>query len=119
MPKGERADGKRGGRRSAHAGGGLGIVIAGDPEPVAPVLEVSKRCAVDIREPRRAFAVVKTIAQRDHGARLVMPAFGAFAGGLNVRERAFADVFGTLGFVAYMLGEGRIYALAAGRCLAD
>jgi len=53
------------------------------------------------------------------GARLVMPAFGAFAGGLNVRARPFSDVFGTLAFVAYMLGEERIYALAASRCLAE
>jgi uncharacterized protein len=53
------------------------------------------------------------------GRRLVMPAFGAYAGGLNVRHRAFADVFGTLAFTAHMLGEGRIYALAADRCLAD
>jgi uncharacterized protein len=53
------------------------------------------------------------------GRRLVMPAFGAYAGGLNVRHRAFADVFGTLAFTAHMLGEGRIYALAADRCLTD
>ena len=53
------------------------------------------------------------------GRRLVMPAFGAYAGGLNVRHRAFADVFGTLAFTAHMLGEGRIYALAADRCLKD
>ena len=53
------------------------------------------------------------------GARLVMPAFGAYAGGLNVRDRAFADVFGTLAFTAHMLGEGRLYALAAERCMAD
>ena len=53
------------------------------------------------------------------GRRLVMPAFGAYTGGLNVRHRAFADVFGTLAFNAHMLGEGRIYALAADRCLKD
>jgi uncharacterized protein len=51
--------------------------------------------------------------------RLVMPAFGAYAGGLNVRDRAFADVFGTLSFTAHMLGETRLYAIAAARCLAD
>jgi DNA ligase-associated metallophosphoesterase len=53
------------------------------------------------------------------GARLVMPAFGAYAGGLNVRHRAFADLFGTLAFTAHMLGAGRLYAVAAERCLAD
>jgi metallophosphoesterase superfamily enzyme len=53
------------------------------------------------------------------GARLVMPAFGAFAGGLNVRHRAFADVFGTRAFAAHLLGERRLYALPAARCMAD
>jgi metallophosphoesterase superfamily enzyme len=48
-----------------------------------------------------------------------MPAFGAYAGGLNVRDRAFARVFGTLAFTAHMLGERRVYAVAAGRCLTD
>jgi DNA ligase-associated metallophosphoesterase len=53
------------------------------------------------------------------GKRLVMPAFGAYTGGLNVRDRAFADVFGTLSFTAHVLGETRLYAVAAARCLAD
>ena len=53
------------------------------------------------------------------GTRLIMPAFGAFAGGLNVRHRAFADVFGTSAFTAHLLGEGRLYSLAASRCAAD
>ena len=41
-----------------------------------------------------------------------MPAFGAYAGGLNVRDRAFAQVFATLAFTAHMLGERRVYAVA-------
>ena len=60
---------------------------------------------------RRCFAADKT--------RMVMPAFGAFTGGLNVRDAAFADFFGTLAFTAHMLGESRIYAFAAKRCLPD
>ena len=48
-----------------------------------------------------------------------MPAFGAYAGGLNVRDVAFADVFGSLAFTAHMLGEGRLYTIAAKRCLGD
>jgi DNA ligase-associated metallophosphoesterase len=79
--------------------------IAGHLHPVARVSNrghtVSRRC----------FAADRT--------RLIMPAFGAFAGGLNVRHRAFADVFGTLAFTAHLLGEGRLYALAASRCLRD
>ena len=60
---------------------------------------------------RRCFAADQT--------RLVMPAFGAFTGGLNVRDAAFADLFGTLAFTAHMLGEDRLYAFTAKRCLPD
>ena len=51
--------------------------------------------------------------------RMVMPAFGAYTGGLNVRNTAFASVFGTLDFTAHMLGDARLYAFAAKHCLAD
>ena len=53
------------------------------------------------------------------GKRLVMPAFGSYAGGLNIRDRAFAGLFDRTTFVAHMLGTKRIYAIAAARCLAD
>lgn len=53
------------------------------------------------------------------GTRLVMPAFGAFTGGLNIRDAAFADLFGTLAFTAHMLGEDRLYAFSAKRCRPD
>jgi uncharacterized protein len=52
------------------------------------------------------------------GRRVVMPAFGAYAGGLNVRHQAFAVLFGRT-FVAHLLGERRTYAVAGSRCLAD
>jgi uncharacterized protein len=79
--------------------------IAGHLHPVARVSQRGRTTS------RRCFA--------GDGRRLVMPAFGAYTGGLNVRDRAFADVFGTLSFTAHMLGERRIYAFAARRCLAD
>ena len=60
---------------------------------------------------RRCFAADAT--------RLVMPAFGAYTGGLNIRDAAFADLFGTLTFTAHMLGEDRLYAFTAKRCLPD
>ena len=44
--------------------------------------------------------------------RLVMPAFGAYAGGLDVRDRAVRTLFGE-SFLAYMLGTRRVYAVAA------
>jgi DNA ligase-associated metallophosphoesterase len=64
----------------------------------------------------------RTVSRRcfaTDGKRMVMPAFGAYTGGLNIRHAAFADVFGTFKFTAHMLGEGRIYAVSAQRCLGD
>jgi len=49
--------------------------------------------------------------------RMIMPAFGAYTGGLNIRDRAFVAVFGALAFTAHLIGERRLYAFAAARCL--
>jgi DNA ligase-associated metallophosphoesterase len=50
------------------------------------------------------------------GERAIMPAFGAYTGGLNIRDAAFARIFQTLGFVAHVLGDRRLHAIAASRC---
>jgi uncharacterized protein len=70
------------------------------------------------RVARRGRAVSRRCFASD-GRRLVMPAFGAYAGGLNVRDRAIASLFGALSFTAHMLGERRIYTFAAAKCLSD
>jgi DNA ligase-associated metallophosphoesterase len=88
-----------------HQPTGAGGEIAGHLHPMARIAHRGR--AVQ----RRCFAT--------DGTRLVMPAFGAFTGGLNVRHAAFADVFGALDFTAHMLGEDRLYAFAAKRCLPD
>jgi DNA ligase-associated metallophosphoesterase len=45
------------------------------------------------------------------GARLIMPAFGVYTGGLNVRDRALAGLFDLGAFRAYMQGTDRIYPI--------
>jgi DNA ligase-associated metallophosphoesterase len=50
------------------------------------------------------------------GERAVMPAFGAYAGGLSIRDQAFSKIFQTLGFMAHVLGDSRLHAIAASRC---
>jgi uncharacterized protein len=70
------------------------------------------------RVARRGRAVSRRCFASD-GRRLVMPAFGAYAGGLNVRDRAIASLFGALTFTAHMLGEHRLFAVAASHCLPD
>jgi metallophosphoesterase superfamily enzyme len=54
-----------------------------------------------------------------NGRRVVMPAFGAFTGGLNVRNRAFTPIFGGVDFTAHMLGDTRLHALPGSACLPD
>ena len=79
--------------------------IAGHLHPVARIAQRGRAVS------RRCFAT--------DGRALVMPAFGAYTGGLNVRDRAFAAVFGARKFTAHMLGDNRLYAFAASRCLSD
>jgi DNA ligase-associated metallophosphoesterase len=79
--------------------------IAGHLHPLARVAQRGRAVS------RRCFAT--------DGRRLVMPAFGAYAGGLNVRDEAIFGLFGSLTFTAHMLGAQRLYAIAAERCLAD
>jgi DNA ligase-associated metallophosphoesterase len=79
--------------------------ISGHLHPVARVAHRGRAVS------RRCFAADAT--------RMIMPAFGAYTGGLNIRDAMFADVFGTLAFRAHLLGEDRLYAFAAKRCLPD
>jgi DNA ligase-associated metallophosphoesterase len=46
------------------------------------------------------------------GSRMVMPAFGAYAGGLDVRDDAVRTLF-VARFLAYVLGRSRVFAVAA------
>jgi hypothetical protein len=46
------------------------------------------------------------------GARLVMPSFGAYTGGLDVRDVALRSLF-PKNFLAYVLGRSRVFAVAA------
>jgi DNA ligase-associated metallophosphoesterase len=43
------------------------------------------------------------------GFRLILPAFGAYTGGLDVLDRAFSGLFAEDSFRAFMLGDDRVY----------
>ncbi|MGE3148048.1 MAG: ligase-associated DNA damage response endonuclease PdeM [Pseudorhodoplanes sp.] len=79
--------------------------IAGHLHPVA-------------RVPTRA-RIVRRACFAGDDTRLVMPAFGAYTGGLNVRDRAFAAIFRARSFTAHMLGPDRLYPMPAVYCLPD
>jgi len=48
-----------------------------------------------------------------NGLRLILPAFGAFTGGLNVLDDAFLPYFDDDGLAVWMLGEEGLYPIAA------
>ncbi|MEZ5841484.1 MAG: metallophosphatase, partial [Hyphomicrobiales bacterium] len=60
---------------------------------------------------RRCFAA-------DH-ERLVVPAFGAYTGGLNVLDAAFAGLFSPASFRAFLIGGETVHAVPAARLIRD
>ncbi|MCC2688936.1 MAG: metallophosphatase [Rhizobiaceae bacterium] len=74
--------------------------IAGHLHPGAMIVQRGRAVR------RRCFAA--------DGRRLIMPAFGAYTGSLNVLDRAYAGLFRRDGFMAYMIGAQRIFAISGG-----
>lgn len=83
---------------------------SGAPGEIAGHLHPKARVAARGRAlERRCFA--------GDGLRMVMPAFGAYAGGLSIRDAAFAALFGSsAAFTAHVLGDRGVHAIAAARC---
>jgi DNA ligase-associated metallophosphoesterase len=79
--------------------------IAGHLHPVARVAgrggRVRRRCFVS------------------DGSRCVLPAFGAYAGGLNLQDAAFAPLFRNGDHSAHVLGREKVYNIPLRRCLPD
>ena len=92
------------------------LIFRHEPSRDAPDGEIAGHLHPVARVAQRGRAVGRRCFATD-GKALVMPAFGAYTGGLNVRDRAFAKVFGARAVTAHMLGERRLYAIAAARCL--
>jgi len=89
-----------------------------EPKPQPNDGEIAGHLHPSARLHRRGRTLVRRCFASD-GKRLVMPAFGAYAGGLNIRHAEFLKVFGALAFTAHLIGERRLYSFAAARCLAD
>ena len=50
------------------------------------------------------------------GERAVMPSFGAYTGGLSIRDRAFAKIFSGDDFTAHVIGDAAMHVISASRC---
>lgn len=77
--------------------------IAGHLHPVAVV--------------RGTGASVRRRCVATDGRRAILPAFGAYAGGLDVREAPFRGLFDRRNFVAFVLGDEKVYPVPGRRCL--
>jgi len=84
-------------------------------EPTGAIGEIAGHLHPKARIATRGRSMERRCFASD-GERAIMPAFGAYAGGLSIRDRAFAKIFPQVGFMAYLLGDNRLHAIAAARC---
>jgi len=106
----------------AHLGGRAAKVLQLGPlvfrhEPTGEVGEVAGHLHPVAKVAGRGRTVRRRCFASD-GARLVMPAMGAYAGGLNVLDAAFGTVFPE-GCMAFAIGEARVYGIGAGNLVPD
>ena len=94
------------------------LLFRHQPKPQAGDGEIAGHLHPSARVRQRGRMLTRRCFASD-GKRLVMPAFGAYTGGLNIRDTAFVTLFGALAFTAHLIGQKRLYAVSAARCLAD
>jgi uncharacterized protein len=106
----------------AHLGGRAANVLRIGPlvlrhEPEGEVGEVAGHLHPVVKVAGRGRTVRRRCFASD-GARLVMPAMGAYAGGLNVLDAAFGKVFPE-GCMAFAIGEARVYGVGQKNLVPD
>ena len=84
-------------------------------EPTGACGEIAGHLHPKARVPTRGRTVERRCFACD-GERAVMPAFGAYAGGLSIRDAAFAKIFPSRRFTAHVLGDNRVHTITASRC---
>ncbi len=89
--------------------------IAFRHEPTGAAGEIAGHLHPKARVPTRGRSIERRCFACD-GERAVMPAFGAYTGGLSIRDAAFTRIFGSPGFMAHVLGDNRVHAFVASRC---
>jgi hypothetical protein len=81
------------------------------PAPHFAVGEISGHLHPHARIVRRGKSVRRRCFATD-GSRMVMPSFGAYTGGLNLRDRAFDGLFEEDTLHAHVIGRDRMYTIA-------
>jgi uncharacterized protein len=87
------------------------LVFRHEPSPLPSAGEIAGHLHPCASVTRRGHTLRRRCFVSD-GMRLLLPAFGAYAGGLDVRDKAVRSLFAA-DFLAYVLGARRVYAIAA------
>ena len=117
------------------------IWIAGNHDPLPPAQLAGERCAAlamggltlrhlpasghaagevaghlhPVARVQTRAAVVRRACFISDGSRMLLPAFGAYTGGINIRDAAIARLFDTP--QVHVLGERRVLPIALSRCV--
>jgi uncharacterized protein len=86
------------------------IVLRHQPAELIASFEISGHLHPQARIVRRGKAVRRRCFATDR-RRLIMPSFGAYTGGLNIRDPAFAGLFAQESLRAHLLGKDRVYEI--------
>lgn len=112
------------GNHDPHLPSDLGGVVASEVaigpivfrhEPTGASGEIAGHLHPKARVPTRGRSIERRCFASD-GERAVMPAFGAYTGGLSIRDPAFSKIFSAPGLMAHVLGDTKLHAIAASRC---
>jgi DNA ligase-associated metallophosphoesterase len=95
-----------------------GVTLRHEPSPAQPAREIAGHLHPVARIARRGAAIRRRCFATD-GHRLVMPAFGAYAGGLNVLDEAFRPLFLRPRPEAWMMGRADVYPVLGSLLLPD
>lgn len=95
-----------------------GITLCHQPSLERSAAEIAGHLHPAARIARRGQVIRRKCFATD-GRRLVMPAFGAYAGGLNLLDDAFGPLFLWQRLKAWMTGKSAVYPLQASMLLPD
>jgi hypothetical protein len=95
-----------------------GLTLRHEPSPAQSAREIAGHLHPVARISRRGSMIRRRCFATD-GHRLVMPAFGAYAGGLNVLDDAFEPLFSRPRLEAWMMGRADVYPVLGSLLLPD
>lgn len=87
------------------------VTFRHEPDPDCGTPEVSGHLHPIARIVRRGKSVRRRCFACD-GRRMIMPSFGAYTGGLNIRDKTYDGLFDDANLHAHLLGRARIYTIA-------